>query len=134
MAGLNDVIGRCLLGDGNLNGFGPVGCGDARGDPFGRFNRDGEGGAIDGAVIACHLGQAELLAAGLGQGQANQATAVFGHEIDGFGRDVLGGHDEVAFVFAVFFIDQDDHATGLEFGNDLGSAGYGRMGWHRAWG
>ena len=34
-----------------------------------------------------------------------------GHEVDGLGRDLFSRHDEVAFIFAVFVIHQDDHAT-----------------------
>ena len=40
-----------------------------------------------------------------------------GHEIDGLGRDVIGGDDEVAFVFAVFFVNKNDHATGGQLGH-----------------
>jgi len=130
VAGLHDVVGNGVLGHGHLNGPGAVGGGNAGGDALGGFDRDGEGCAIDGAVVACHLGQAQALAAFGGQGQADQATAVLGHEIDGFRRDVFGGHDEVALVFAVFFIDQHDHAAGFEFGDDFGGAGNGGMGGH----
>src|SRR3546814_5335694 len=49
------------------------------------------------------------------------APAVRNHEIDGLGRDELGGHDQVAFVFAVFFVDQDDDTPGAQFGDDLGN-------------
>ena len=38
-----------------------------------------------------------------------------GHEVDRLGRDELGGHGEVAFVFAVFVVDHDQHAAGAEF-------------------
>ena len=33
-----------------------------------------------------------------------------GHEVDRLGRDVLGGHDEVALVLAVLVVADDDHA------------------------
>src|SRR5260221_11025477 len=46
--------------------------------------------------------------------QANQAAAKLGHEVDGFGRDFLSGEGEVAFVFAVFVVDDDDHAAGAD--------------------
>src|SRR5207248_2851157 len=35
-----------------------------------------------------------------------------GHEVDGFGSDLLGGECDVAFVLAVLVIDDDDHAPG----------------------
>jgi hypothetical protein len=37
--------------------------------------------------------------------------AVLGHEVDGIGGDLFGGHGEVAFVFAVLVVDEDDHAA-----------------------
>ena len=60
-----------------------------------------------------------MLAARLGQGQTDQATRVLDHEIDRFGRDVLGGDDDVAFVFAIFLVDQDDHLAGTNVGDDV---------------
>ena len=56
-----------------------------------------------------HAPQAQLFAALTGQGQANQAAAVLRHEIDGFGRNELSGHHQIAFILAVFFIDQHHH-------------------------
>ena len=81
-------------------------------------------------VVARHLDQAQFFAAIFGQRQADQTTAMFGHEINGVRRDVLGSHDQVAFILAVFFIDQNDHAACLQFGNDLSGSSYGGMGWH----
>jgi hypothetical protein len=42
-------------------------------------------------------------------GQADQAAAVLGHEVDGLGRDAFGGDAQVALVLAIFVVDQDDH-------------------------
>ncbi|MNG27424.1 hypothetical protein D3C84_1125400 [compost metagenome] len=42
------------------------------------------------------------------------------HEVDGFGRDEFGGHDKVALVFTVFFVNQDDDTAGAQLGDDLG--------------
>ena len=44
----------------------------------------------------------------LGERCAEHAAAFVEHEIDDFGRDLFGGDDEVAFVFAVFVV-HDDH-------------------------
>ena len=41
-----------------------------------------------------------------------------GHEIDGLRRDLLRGHDEVAFVLAVRVIHDDDHAPGADVLDD----------------
>ncbi|MCY1307446.1 hypothetical protein D9M70_573710 [compost metagenome] len=42
-----------------------------------------------------------------------------GHEVDGFGGDVVGGDDDVAFVLAVFLVHEDDHAAGGQLGHDV---------------
>ncbi len=55
--------------------------------------------------------QVEQPAAFLRERQADQAAAVARHEVDRFGRDEIGGDDEVALVFAVFFVDED-HPSG----------------------
>ena len=71
-----------------------------------------------GAVARHHGRQAQALAALARERQADQAAAEARHEIDGFRRDVLGGQHQVAFVLAVFLIDQDDHAAGAHVGDD----------------
>ena len=58
---------------------------------------------------------------------------MLGHEVDGFGGNLLGGHGEVALVFAVFVVDDDDHAAGTDLGErgfdiaEQGSVGHGRQ-------
>jgi hypothetical protein len=37
----------------------------------------------------------------------------------------VGGDHQIAFVFAVFLVDEDDHAAGRQFGNQLGNGGNG---------
>ncbi len=74
----------------------------------------GEGGAEVRGVLGRHGEQAKVVEALLGHGETDQAAAVFGHEVDGFGGDLLGGHGEIAFIFAVFVVDDDDHAAGAD--------------------
>ena len=51
------------------------------------------------------------------------------HEVDDLGRHLLGRADEVAFVFAVLGVDDDDHSAaadgvdGFVDGGELGHAG-----------
>ena len=42
------------------------------------------------------------------QCQANQSAGMSGHEIDGLRGHLFCGNDEIAFVFPVFVVDQDD--------------------------
>ena len=42
-----------------------------------------------------------------------------GHEIDGLGRHVLRGHDKIAFILAIFIIDEDDKFALLDVPNGV---------------
>ena len=56
-----------------------------------------------------HALDAELAQTVLGGRHTDEAAAVFGHEIDRFGRGMFAGHDQVAFIFAVFIVHYDHH-------------------------
>ncbi|MCY1527963.1 hypothetical protein D9M68_630490 [compost metagenome] len=104
----------------HLDGAGAVRGRNAGFDAFGGLDRLSEVGTVARAVAGRHQGQVQLAAAVFGQGQAHQAAAVRHHEVDGIGRDEFGGHDEVAFIFAVFLVNQDDDTAGTQLGDDLG--------------
>ena len=123
MARLHDIKRLCRLGHGDLDRLGAVGGGNTGGDALGRLDRDGEVGAEGGAVAARHHRQIERIAAFLGQGQADQAARMLDHEVDGFWRDEIGGEHQVAFIFAVFLINQNDHAASAQFGDNFFGAG-----------
>ena len=59
------------------------------------------------------------MGAGLRHRQADEATAMLGHEVDGIGRRHLRRNDEVALVFAIFRVDENDHAAILHLFDDL---------------
>ena len=80
------------------------------------------------AVARHHRRQLELFTALARERQADQATAETGHEVDGFGRDVVRRQHQVTFVFAVFFIDQDHDAAGAHVGHDVFDRGNGHRG------
>ena len=119
VAGL-DQIARFRIGaDGGLNRARAVVRGNAGGDAFGRFDRHGEIGVVARTVVADHRRQAQLFAALARQRQADQSPRLARHEVDVFGPHFFGGHDEVAFVLAVFVVDDDDHAAGADFVDDF---------------
>jgi uncharacterized protein (DUF608 family) len=72
-----------------------------------------------GAVAADHGRQLQPLAALARERQADQAAAETGHEVDSLGADMVGGQHQIAFVLSVFFIYQDDHASGAHVCNDV---------------
>ena len=54
-----------------------------------------------------------------GQGKADQAAAVLGHEVDGVRGRHLGRDHQVALVLAVLVVDQDEHAAVARLFDDL---------------
>src|SRR5438105_685508 len=111
MAGARKILRLGLWVDGREDRDGAVRSADAGGDADARVNRFGESGAVDRSVDGRHEREVELVAAVLGERQANKTAAVLGHEVGSLRRDLFGGHGEVAFVLAVLVVNQDDHAA-----------------------
>src|SRR5690242_669360 len=82
--------------------------GDACRDPLTGLDRDREGRPERRLVALGHLLKAELVAALLGQTEADQATAVRSHEVDRFRSRELSRDRQIALVLAVGGVD-DDH-------------------------
>ena len=59
----------------------------------------------------------ELVAAVFGKGQADQASGMPGHEVDYLGRNLLGSADQIALIFAIFVVNDDDHLAVADIGN-----------------
>ena len=123
MSGTGEVRGCGVWRDGGADGVAAVGGGDAGGDSFAGFDSFGEGGAKARRILLGHGRQIEVVGALFGEGEADEAAAKFGHEVDGFGRDELGGEGEIALVFAVFVIDDYDHAAGADLRDGGGDVG-----------
>ena len=64
----------------------------------------------------------------VGQGQADQATGFTGHETDRLGCAAVGGQQQVAFVFPVFIVDQQDHFAEAVIFDDFFDAVEGHVG------
>ncbi len=105
----------------------PVGRGDAGGDALRRFDGFGKRGAEARIVARRHGWQLQRVADFGTEREADQAARVPRHEVDDVGRDFFGGYGDVAFVFAIFIVDDDEHPAGPEvfdgFGD--GSKGHG---------
>ncbi len=123
VAGLDEVARPRVATHSRLDGARPVGGRDAGRHADRRFDRDGEGSAVRGAVLCRHRRQLQTLAALAGKREANEAATEARHEVDRFRRDVVGGDDEIAFVLAIFLVDEDHHAAGGQVGDELGNRG-----------
>ena len=75
------------------------------------------------SVVSRHQRQMQRVAAFGSQRQTDQSAAVCGHEVNGLRRDALGGHGEVALIFAVFIVDYHQHAPSAHLLNGLGNGG-----------
>ena len=114
VAGAGEVVRAGFGIDGGEDGVGAVGGGDAGGDAFAGIDGLAEGGAEIRRVVGRHQGEAQGVAALRSEGEADESAAVGGHEIDDFGRDFFRGDGEVAFVFPVLIVDDDEHAAGAD--------------------
>ncbi len=115
MPGLAQILWPGIRADCGAHGVRAVVGRNAGGHPFGRFDADSEVGLELRGVVAHHRRQTQLRAALAGQRQAHQPARVGDHEVDVRRLHQLGGHDQIAFVFAVFVIDDDHHASGAQF-------------------
>ena len=73
-----------------------------------------ERGFVSGVVGFYHQLQPQFIAARLEKRGANQPTAVSRHEVDHFWRRVARGEKEIAFVFAILVVHDDDDFTALD--------------------
>ncbi len=128
VAGLDEGVGfRGGIGE-EADGVGAVCGGDAGGDALCGIDGDGEGGFHAFAVAASHLGEVEFFGAFDGDGGADEAAGVDGHEVDHFGGAEGGSADEVGFVFAGRVIGDDDEAAGGDFCDDFVDGAEGERG------
>ena len=111
MARRHDIVAPAIRVDGDGDGLGPVGSGDAGGNTLPRLDRDREGRLVLGLVLLGHRRKAEFVHALPGHGEAHKSATEFGHEVDHIRRSLLGRDDEIAFVFAVLIVDEDEHAA-----------------------
>ncbi len=117
MAGGHEILGPGVVCHGCQDGGCPVSGTDSGGHAVARLDGDGKVGVIHGIVALCHGIELQLFAQLGRHGQADKATAVMGHKIDGLGRDKLGGHGQIAFILPVLVIHEDDHFPGLDISN-----------------
>ena len=123
MAGTSQIAGLAGRIDGDADGVRAVGRGDAGGDALGRFDGFAKRRAETRVVARRHGRQLQRVADFGAERKADQAARVPGHEVDDFGRDLFGGDGEVAFVFAIFIVDDDQHPAGPKILDRFGDGG-----------
>ena len=117
VAGAGEVRGRGTRAGQQVRGVGAVGGTDAGRNPRGRVAGDRVRGAFGVLVVGHHGVQVQFRCPFRQHGDANNARGVPHHEPHPVWCDGVGGHDEVAFVFAVLIVDHHDGAATFEFGD-----------------
>jgi len=116
--GLHEVVTHRGGISHDLERSGAIGGADSRRDPRRGIDADLEVRAKAVLVVLHHFLDAELLQPLLGGWRANKAATMLGHEIDGLGRCMLRGHDQIALILAIRIIDHDDHLAGADVRNN----------------
>ncbi len=83
------------------------------------IDRDREASSQRGRVRLDHQRNLQPFADLRQHGHAELPAAVGDHEVDDFGRHLFGGADEIAFIFAVFGIDDDDDLPAANSGDSV---------------
>ena len=111
MAGASE----CLWGGGGVCQSPDGGCAvcgrDTSGTSFQFIHGDGERRAQHGGVFHHLVGQVKFFATCFRDGGAEQSARIFQHEIHHFSGNGFCCADEIAFVFAVLIIHDDDELT-----------------------
>jgi hypothetical protein len=94
------------------NGLRTIVSGDAGRHTLCRFDRKRKVGAMTFVGVAHHQRQTQLFATIASERETDQAACIAGHEIYILGAHELRGHDQVAFVFAILIVHDDDHFSG----------------------
>jgi hypothetical protein len=111
VTGPGEVLGPGVIGGEGADGEGPVLGADPGGGPALHVHGDGEGGAQTGGVLAHHEIEAQMPQAILGHGGAQEAPGLADDEVHLGGGDGLGAADEIAFVLALFVVEDDDQLS-----------------------
>src|SRR5262249_55756241 len=83
--------------------------GGAGGHAAARVHGDSERRAHGRGVLGHHHPELELVQALAGHRHADQAPPVGRHEVHAFRRDLVGGHDQIALVFTILVVDDQQH-------------------------
>ena len=93
--------------------------GNACGAAFEEVDRHGERRAEHGSVALHLVFEVKLSATLFSDWGAKHATSLLEHVVDLFGRDEFRSSDEVALIFAIFIIDNDEKFSSLEIFQSL---------------
>ena len=124
VAGRNDIVMISCRVDGDSNGARAIMGGNARRHAFFCLYGNGERSLHAFTIVARHHVEMKCVRTLLRHGEADQAAPETRHEIDLLGRGKSGRHNQVAFIFAIFGIDENVHLAVAGILDDLVDRGY----------
>lgn len=112
MARTAQLFRKGLRVDEGLDGLGPVLRADSRRTALAHeVDADGEGRLERRVVAVDHELEVEFVTAVFDEGSADQSASLDRHEVDHFWRGEPRCSHEIAFVFPVFIVHDDDHLS-----------------------
>ena len=123
VAGARQITRFAAFGRGKFHRVGAICRANAGGDAFRGLDAHVECRMKTARVVSSHRRDIEFFEALLGHREANQPAAIARHKIDVIGRDMFGEHAKIAFIFAMFVIDEDDHPALFENLNGIFDSG-----------
>lgn len=118
VTGLDEVLWEGPGIGKEFDGVSAVGGTDAGSDAFSGVYSHGKVGAESLAVLRDHAFEMELAGDVEGNGHAEHASAFSDHEVNHLGGDFFRRTNEVALVFAIFVIGDDNHFSGSNVRDD----------------
>jgi hypothetical protein len=115
----NEFLGAGVWTRGYTDCLGAVGSADAGGDAFAGLDGDGEGSAKGWAWVSGsgHHRQTEPFDLLFDESEADEASSVHGHKVEGFGGNEIGSHSQVALIFPIFVVNENNHTSSSCFIN-----------------
>jgi hypothetical protein len=80
-----------------------------------RIDRHSEGRTERRCIVAGQHRDFEFIQPFASHRNANEPAPVFGHKVDGFRRHLLGCDDQIAFIFPVLVVHDDDEVAFPQF-------------------
>src|SRR4051812_29408090 len=114
MTRLNQVLGNSRWFCHDSDGLGAIRSTNSGCDALRSIHANLEIGLKRFSILLDHSFNPELLKSFGNSGHTNQPSSVFGHEIDGLRRYELSSHEQIAFIFTVGIVDDNDHLSLLQ--------------------
>ena len=127
MPGSGQVFGLGMIIDEHFDGCRPIKRRDTRRGAMNGMDGFAHGRSVAGGILLGHQGDFELFKPGWGRRYKWHAPPEFDHEIDCRRRTPLPGDHQIALIFAVLIVHQDDQLSRLDVFQNFGNRTKGHI-------